>query len=184
MDNNAAKYGSLLTPDAKIFRSYFDEMVRLIGVKVFYRAPKPGKTYTTYTEITSNYYDPIEVGCIFEEHPEQQTLKKLGWVSELQESASIIHVPYDLPQIQYGALFYLPNGLDEGKSRLFRVVKLSNAMIYPASISCQIVPEYENTFQPEQYDYTNSSFNVLQEDENDKPDPLNIRLLKEEGDNI
>lgn len=57
-------------------------------------------------------------------------------------------------------------------------------MIYPASISCQIVPEYENTFQPEQYDYTNSSFNVLHEDENDKPDPLNIKLLKEEDDNI
>ena len=43
----------------------------------------PGKYYTNYTEIESNYFEPIEVGCIFDEHPTQQTLKKLGWVSEL-----------------------------------------------------------------------------------------------------
>lgn len=69
--NNIGKYGSLLTPDAKLFRNYFDELVKLIGIRVLYRAPKPGKTYTTYTEIISNYYDPIEVGCIFEDHPQQ-----------------------------------------------------------------------------------------------------------------
>ena len=159
-------------------------MVNLIGIKVFYRAPKPGKTYTNYTEIISNYYDPIEVGCIFEEHPEQQTLKKLGWVVELQENASIIHVPYDLPEIQQGALFFLPSGLDGGKSRLFRVVKISNTMIYPSSISCQLVPEYENTFQPEQYDYKHSSFNVLKEDEDDKPNPLIIKTLNSRQNNL
>ena len=77
------KYGTLLTPDIKLHRIYFEEMVRMIGIKVVYRSPLPGKTYTNYTEIVSNYNDPIEVGVIFEQHPEQQTLKKLGWVSEL-----------------------------------------------------------------------------------------------------
>ena len=72
----------------------------MIGIKVFYRAPMPNKHYTNYTEIDGSYYEPIEVGCIFDEHPTQQTLKKMGWVSELQDSASIIHVPYDLPNIQ------------------------------------------------------------------------------------
>lgn len=185
MNSNIGKYGSLLTPDVtSLYRNYFNEMVNLIGIKIFYRAPKPGKTYTNYTEIISNYYDPIEVGCIFEEHPEQQTLKKLGWVSELQENISVIHIPYDTPEIQQGALFYLPSGLDEGKSRLFRVIKISNIMIYPSSISCQIVPEYENTFQPEQYNYNNSSFNVLQEEESDKPEPFVNKLLNEEEDNL
>ena len=77
------RYGQLLTPDMKIHRIYFEEMVNLIGIKVYYRAPMPNKSWTNYTEIESNYYDPIEVGVIFDEHPTQQTLKKMGWVSEL-----------------------------------------------------------------------------------------------------
>ena len=159
-------------------------MINLIGIKVFYSAPKPGKAYTNYAEIISNYYDPIEIGCIFEDHPTQQTLKKLGWVSELQENSSIIHIPYDTPEIQQGALFYLPGGLDNSKSRLFRVIKISNTMIYPSSISCEIVPEFENTFTPEQYNYKHSSFNVLKEEDNDKPLPLVNNFLNEEEDNL
>lgn len=137
----------------------------MIGIKVFYRAPMPDKHYTTFTEIESNYFEPIEVGCIFDEHPTQQTLKKIGWVSELQESASIIHVPYDLPNIQQGALFFIPSGLDNAPNRLFRVTKMMNSMVYPASISCEIVPEFENTFVPEQHDYSHTSFNVLSGEE-------------------
>lgn len=163
LDNN--KYGKLLQPDIKIFRSFFEEMISLIGIKVFYRAPMPDKHYTNYSEIESNYFEPIEVGCIFDEHPTQQTLKKIGWVSELQESASIIHVPYDLPAIQQGALFYIPSGLDNAPNRLFRVTKLMNSIVYPASISCEIVPEFEDTFVPQQYDYTHSDFNLLSEEE-------------------
>ena len=155
------KYGILLSPDIKLYRSYFEEMTRMIGIQVFYRAPKPGKTYTTYTEIIDNYFDPIQVGVIFDEHPTQQTLKKMGWVSELQQNASIIHIPYDLPEIQQGALFFIPSGLDNAPSRLFRVVKLTNGIVYPASISCEIVPEYENTFQSDSFDYSQSSFNLL-----------------------
>ena len=165
INDSTSKYGKLLQPDIKLFRSFFEEMVSLIGIKVFYRAPMPNKHYTNYTEIESNYYDPIEVGCIFDEHPTQQTLKKMGWVSELQESSSIIHVPYDLPAIQQGALFYIPSGLDGAPARLFRVAKLMNSIVYPASISCEIVPEFETTFVPEQYDYKHSSFNVLNQEE-------------------
>ena len=70
-NNGASKYGQLLTPDMKIHRIYFEEMVSLIGIKVFYRAPMPNKTYTSYTEIEGNYYEPLEVGVIFDEHPTQ-----------------------------------------------------------------------------------------------------------------
>jgi hypothetical protein len=38
-------------------------------------------------------------------------------------------------------------------------------MIYPASISCEIVPEYENTFSPGQKNYKMSNFNLLTEEE-------------------
>jgi hypothetical protein len=51
-------------------------------------------------------------------------------------------VPYDLPNLQVGALFEVPSGLDNGESRLFRVISMSNIMIYPASITCEIALEY------------------------------------------
>lgn len=174
------KFGILLSEDAKIHRQYFNELVSLIGIQVFYRAPLPGKHYTNYTEIEGNYYDPIQVGCIFNDHPDQPTLKKMGWVSELQENSSIIHVPYDLPELQQGALFFIPSGLDNSPNRLFRVVKMQNIMAYPSSISCEIVPEYENTFHKEQYDYRYSSFNLLIQEEEENSSFNNKLLNKKE----
>lgn len=165
MNNNESNYGLLLTPDIKLHRKYFEEMTKLIGIKVAYRAPKPDKHYTTYAEIDSNFEKPIVVGVIFEEHPKQDTLKKLGWVSELQENASIIHVPYDLPGIQQGAVFLIPSGIDNTKGRIFRVSRMSVDIVYPATISCELVPEYIDTFSDNQYNYKHSSFNLLKDEE-------------------
>lgn len=159
------KYGLLLNKDIKLHRKYFDEMVKLLGIQVIYRAPRKDKHYTTYSEIESNYKDPILVGCIFDEHPDQQTLKKIGWISELQESSSLIHVAYDLPDIQQGALFIVPSGLDDGKGRLFRCIRLTNSIVYPASITCEIVPEYENTYENTNNNFEHNSFNLLNEEE-------------------
>ena len=162
----APKYGLLLNNDIKLHRGYFDEMIRLLGIQVIYRAPLPDKHYTTYAEIESNYAEPILVGCIFDEHPTQQTLKKMGWVAELQQNSSFIHVPYDLPDLQQGALFIVPSGIDNATGRLFRVVSMSTSMVYPASITCEIVPEYENTYVPETNDdYVHSTDNLLNEEQ-------------------
>lgn len=159
------KYGMLINSNAKLNRQYFREMCKLIGIYVIYRAPLEGKHYTTYNEIESNYAPPLLVGCIFDNHPDQTTLRKIGWVSELQEGSSIIHVDYDLPNLQQGALFIIPSGLDDGKGRLFRVVKLSNIMVYPASIACEIAPEYEDIFSPEtSYDFTQQSTTLLNDE--------------------
>lgn len=163
MDYN--KYGLLLNKDIKLHRQYFKEMCKLIGINVIYRSPKPNKSYTTYAEIESNYNKPTLEGCIFDEHPSQQTLKKMGWVSELQENASIIHVRYDLENIQQGALFIIPSGIDNAQGRLFRVSKISNIMIYPYSVTCEIVPEYENTFDNSLFDHSTNSTNLLADEE-------------------
>ncbi len=141
------KYGTLLTPDIKQHRQYFREMCKLIGVYVLYRSPKPGKKYTTYAEIDAIYNPPILIGCIFDEHPSQQTLKKMGWVAELDENSSFIHVDYDLEGLQQGGLFIIPSGLDDGNARIFRVVKMATSMVYPSSITCEIVPEYIDDFE-------------------------------------
>jgi hypothetical protein len=163
--DNTNKYGTLLTNDIKLYRHYFNEMVKLLGINVIYRSPKIGKTYTTYAEIDSNYNSPMLVGCIFDEHPTQQTLKRIGWMSELQQNSSIIHVAYDLPNLQQGSLFVIPSGLDNGKGRLFRVVKLTNSIVYPASITCELVPEYEDTFDKSSMNFKHTSLNLLVEEE-------------------
>ena len=149
----------------KLHRQYFSEMVKLLGIQVLYRAPRESKTYNGYGELDSFYYEPIKVGCIFNEHPPQKTMRKLGWNSELDENLSIISVPYDLPQLQVGALFIIPSGIDNAIGRVFRVIKMSTIAVYPSSITCEIGPVIENTFETSQFDYKNSNFNLLSEEE-------------------
>lgn len=155
-------YGLLLDEKAiKLHRLYFEEMCKLIGANVIYRAVRPGKKWTQYAEINANYYEPVVLGCIFNEFPDQRTMKKLGWVSELDENASLISIPYDTPNIQVGALFIIPSAFDNAKGRLFRVTRISSIMIYPASLTCELVPEYESTMPKSSFIYTDNSGTVL-----------------------
>jgi hypothetical protein len=149
----------------KLYRRYFKEMTSLLGINVIYRAPRENKTWDKYGELDTFYYEPILVGCIFEEHPTIWTMKKLGWNAEQNESMSVIYVPYDLEKLQVGALFIIPSGIDDSKGRLFRVVRMSTTMIYPASISCMLVPEYESTFEKSQIDHEKNNFNLLNTEE-------------------
>ena len=144
MSNNIKDYGLLINSDIKLHRSWFKQMVALHGINCKYKAPLKNKEYDIYGDLQTGYKPEITVGCLFQEHPDQKSLKKAGWVAELQEGSSIIHVPYDLPDLQVGALFKVPSGLDDTKGRLFRVISMSNIMIYPASIACEIALEYES----------------------------------------
>lgn len=159
-------YGLLLNEhNIKLQRTYFQEMVRLLGVYVVYRAPRKDKHWTQYQEIESNYENPILVGCIFNEHPDQKSLKKMGWVSELQDNESLISLGYETENLQAGCLIVIPSSYDNTKGRLFRIVRMSNIMIYPASITCVCVPEYETEFEPVLTDHETSSLNLLIEEE-------------------
>ena len=144
MSNTRTDYGFLLSKNnIQLHRGYFKEMVKLLGINCKYRAPLANKHNDIHGDLHTGYKPEIIVGCLFEEHPNQKSLKKAGWVAELQEGSSMIHVPYDLPDLQVGALFEVPSGLDNGKGRLFRVISMANIMIYPASIACEIALEYE-----------------------------------------
>lgn len=163
-----SNYGLLINKDDILLqRNYFNELVSLLGVQVKHRAPRPNKTYTTYAEISSNYFEPEIVGCIFTEHLDQRTMKKLGWNSELTSDTSVISVPYDLNGLQQGSLFAVPSAFDNTSDRLFRVVEISSIMIYPASLTCKIVPEFENTFSDNLFDHKRDSFNLLRTEEDD-----------------
>lgn len=156
------QYGLLINQkDILLQRTYFEEMVMMIGVKVIHRAPRPSKHYTTYAELETNYYEPELVGCIFDEHPTQRTMKKLGWNAELGDTPAIISVPYDLNGLQQGSLFIVPSAFDNTKGRVFRVVEITGIMIYPASLTCKLVPELQNTFTSDSFNHTHNSFNLL-----------------------
>ena len=162
---NNSDTGLLLNDqDIKLHRAYFQEMTELIGIITLFRKPK-NKNYDRYGEIDSNYDAPIKVGCIFEEHPNQWTMKKLGWNHELSEDQSIIHVPYDLEGLEVGALFIIPSGIDNAIGRVFKVNDMSTISVYPASIACKIGPVFQNDFaRSNLHDYENSDFNLLHVD--------------------
>ena len=146
----------------ELHRHYFNEMCKLIGIQVIYRAPRKDKHYDLYGELDTNYKEPMLVGCIFDEHPTQYTMKKLGWNSELQESLSLIHVPYDLPELQKGAIFIIPSGIDNAQGRVFRVTRLSTTMVYPASVTCEIGPVFTSNLEHSNIEiFENTDFNLL-----------------------
>ena len=89
-------------------------------------------------------------------------MKKLGWNVERSESTSVIHVPYNLPGIQAGALFIIPSGLDKTEGRLFRVLDMRVSPVYPASIACELGPVLANNMPLSQTkDFTHTDIGIL-----------------------
>lgn len=162
MSEKVTDYGLLLNPDIKLHRLYFKQMTKLLGINCKFYAPLPGEEHDIHGDLRAHYAPPEVVGCIFNDHLDQKTLKKLGWVAELQENAAIIHVPYDLKGLEEGALFEIPSGLDGGKSRTFRVIAMQTSMVYPASIACELALEYQDTETLSSTEnFENTNFNVL-----------------------
>ena len=170
MDNSGVDTGKLLIPEnIKHHRHWFKEMAKLLGINVIYKPPLEanqqqgilGKTYDGYGELIAEYGEGSLISCIFDEHPVQKTMQKLGWNSELMENNSVIHVPYDLPNIQRGAIFIIPSGLDGKEGRVYRVLDLSTICIYPASIACLIGPIWSSDFDESKLDHSDNDFSLL-----------------------
>lgn len=150
-------------------RQYFKEMLRLKGIMVLHRAPRPeSKDYDLHGELDALYCEPTQTACIFEEHPNQWTMKKLGWATSLQEDVSLIHIPYDLEGVQAGSLFIIPSGLDNSEGRVFKVIRMSNIAVFPSEIICEIAPMMVNRLaKSETTDFTMTNFNLLNEEKDD-----------------
>lgn len=156
----------------KLHRQWFKQMTQLLGLNVIYQAPtdveEEPKTYSQYGELNPEHKRPNIVGCIFDEHPTQKTMRKLGWNAEMADTSTVIHVPYDLPGLQAGARFIIPSGLDNAAPRVFKVLRLSNIAVYPASIACELGPVLETTLPEEMVtNFDLSNFNLLS-DESDE----------------
>ena len=71
-------YGKLIQVPIGLMRNYFKEMVSLRGVICQYQYPLINKQYTLQGELDTSYSEPISVGCIFNDHLDQRTARKLG----------------------------------------------------------------------------------------------------------
>jgi hypothetical protein len=78
MANKQNDYGILINKDIKLHRLYFKQMVQLLGINCLYRYPLEGKTYSLHGDLEAYYSKPEQVGCIFQDHPDQKTLRKMG----------------------------------------------------------------------------------------------------------
>ena len=153
----------------KLNRFYFKQTVRLIGINVLYRTPrKESKRYDLHGELDALYNEPVVVGCIFNDHTDQKTMKKLGWNAEREETTPVIHVPYDLQGLEAGCLFIIPSGLDHAEGRVFKVLDMSNIAVYPASIACKLGPVLKSEFENSQlHDFHQTDFNLLESEDED-----------------
>ena len=152
----------------KLSRKFFIEFLRLQGLNVLYRAPIPtSKEYNMYGELDTNYKQPIKVRCIYDEHPTQKTMRKIGWNTELADTSVVIHVPYDM-DVETGGLFIIPSGLDRSEGRVFKVLRMSNIAIYPPSIVCELGPMLLNTTERSTIEnFKGNNFNLLDDESED-----------------
>ncbi len=152
----------------KLNRQFFKEFLRLHGLNVTYRAPIPNsKDYNMYGELDTNYKEPILVRCIYDEHPTQKTMRKIGWNTELSDTSVMIHVPYDM-DVETGGLFVIPSGLDRSEGRVFKVLRMSNIAIFPVNIVCELGPMLVNTTERATIEnFKTNNFNLLDDESDD-----------------
>ena len=154
--------------DIQLYRTWFKQAVKLLGINVLYRAPREGKQYDNWGELDTAYYEPVQVACIYQDHPTQQTAKKLGWNAELSEGATLIVVPYDLPKLQVGSLFIIPPGIDGAEARVFKVLKMQVTAVYPSEITCELGPMLRsNSDRSDTKDFSQRNMSVIVEETDD-----------------
>ena len=156
--------GELFNKDALIYRNFFKEQAKLLGIQVQYQYPIEMEFTTHGQEDPKGYSEPISLNVIFDQSPRLKTLKKLGWVSEdKSDKPYIIQVPYDTPNLQKGCLVTLPSPFSG--SRVFKITEITVDQILPDSWYCKIAPKFEemNSLKPE--DYKDQSFSFLKVDQ-------------------
>lgn len=156
--------GELFQRDAEIFRRFFKEQAKLLGVKVYYQYPVDMKFKVNGQEDPLGYSEMIEMNIIFDQSPKLKTLRKLGWVSEdPTDKPYLVQLPYDAPNLQKGCLLTLPSPLPLEPSKVFKITDITVDQVLPDSWYCRVAPKFENmnALSPSDYkDKPNSYLNV------------------------
>ena len=147
--------GLLNRQDSKIFRQYFKEMVKLIGIQVAYMYVK-NQSMTIHSEDNSNLSLPIPLNILFDDNPSIDTLNKLGWVSELNtQQPIIVNLPYDTPHLAVNCRIIVESTDGTPRPRVFKITKIQSDLEYPDAYTCAIVPVFDQYEQTNSYTITN-----------------------------
>ena len=158
--------GELFKHDATIYRKFFKEQAKLLGIHVGYRYPIDMEFTVHGQEDPKGYSEPLELDIIFDASPKLATLRTLGWVSEdKSDKPYLIQTPYDTPNLQKGSLFILPAPEPLSESRVFKVVDIQVDQIMPDSWYCKVAPKLEKQYALTGEDYKDQSFSFLKVDE-------------------
>jgi hypothetical protein len=158
--------GDLFNQDAEIFREFFKEQAKLLGIKVKYRYPIDMKFTLHFQEDPLGYSEPIDIDIIFSQSPQLKTLKKLGWVSEdKSDKPYLIQMPYDTPNLQKGSLVILPVPAPLIGSKVFKITDITVDQILPDSWYCKVAPKFEDMDKLTLEDYKDKSYSFLKVDQ-------------------
>lgn len=158
--------GLLNRADAKIFRGYFNEMVKLIGQSVAYQWVTK-REYTIHSEDNSQLSAPIRIDILFDENPQVDTLNRLGWVSELNnEKPIVINMPYNTPNLTVNARVTVESVDGVARPRVFKITQIVSDLEFPDAFTCAIVPVFDQYKQKNQYTLVNHE--KINQDESDR----------------
>lgn len=158
--------GLLNRQDAKIFRGYFSEMVKLIGQSVGYQYVVK-KELTIHSEDNSVLSAPIRIDILFDENPQVDTLNRLGWVSEInQQKPIVINMPYNTPNLTVNARVTIESVDGVARPRVFKITQIASDLEFPDAFTCAIVPVFDQYMQKNQYTLVNHE--KINQDESDR----------------
>lgn len=154
--------GLLIGNDSTIFRTYFKEMAKLLGITVKYQYPIDME-FSDYGEENPRGFSEFEdIDIIFSENPETKTLKKYGWFTEDSDRTYYTaQFAYDTKNLTKGCRVKIQSNLkDEG--RLFVVTEIKANLEFPESWMCQLAPVFHNKIEENELKIdthkTNNSF--------------------------
>lgn len=158
--------GLLNRQDSKIFRQYFNEMVKLIGQSVGYQYIVERKT-TIHSEDNSKLSMPIRIDVLFDENPTVDTLNTLGWTSELNtQQPIVVNMPYNTPKLSVNARLIIESVDGVKRPRVFKITKIVSDLEFPDAYTCAIVPIFDQYKQRNQYTLVNTE--KINQDESDR----------------
>lgn len=148
--------GLLNRRDSLIYRKFFSEMCKLIGISVGYQYITK-KEMTIHSEDNSEFSMPIRLDILFDENPSVDTLNRLGWVSEINDNKPIvINVPYNTPHLTVNARIIVESTDGTPRPRVFRITTIKSDLEYPDAYTCIIAPVFDQYVQRNQYTLINN----------------------------
>ena len=137
--------GLLTKSDSTIFRSYFKEMAKLLGIKVIYQYPVDMK-FTIYAEENpKGFSEEILMDIIFDENPKITTLRKYGWVSEMPDDKPYLaQLPFDAKNLCAGCRISIFPPMPMADKRVFVITDIKSNLQFPDSWMCKLAPVFFN----------------------------------------